>query len=381
MPVKTKHSLSEEIKMLLKENGKTCISIIIPLHHLSAGQTADKLHLEKAIKEVTDQLAENNTAENQEIINSLTRLKEEISFNRNHLGLGLYVSADQAFYCTFPFLVAESSTVDTNFRVRELLMREQYSLAYHVLYVDEKEVRLYEGKLKELKEIRNGEFPMIYDESYEYQSPSRSTSYAGEAHVKSFEKEKNEMIKKRHEEFLNQADDLLYKYLKNSEALLPCGNKRYTSAFLNRTVHAGKVIAVLNGNYSRFNEAEIADMVWPSIEAFIHEKMLDEIGELNEKTGEGLVENGLLPVWEAVCNGRGETLLVEKNFQVKAYLANHNSWQLHLQVPQRKYTVLDDAVNNLVLIALEKNGRVLFTDDGMLNRYHRVALITRYQYF
>jgi hypothetical protein len=199
--------------------------------------------------------------------------------------------------------------------------------------------------------------------------------------VKSFEREKNQIEKIRQEAFVRQANDQLQKYLQNSELLVLCGTTRCTSAFLNRTTHAGKIIGVLNGNYNRLDETEFAGMIWPLIEACIYERIVDEISEYNEKIGEGLAEEGIVPVWDAIVAGRGETLLVEKNYQVKGYLTNHDSWQLFLQAPKREHSVLEDVVNNLLEMQIERNGKIVFTEDGMLNDHNHIALITSYHYF
>lgn len=379
MPVK--QAMSEEVKLLLDQKGKTCITIILPLHNLTIDQKGDKIHLEKAIKEVCEELKNNYPETSEKLIESIYKLEQQVKFNRNDDGIGLYVSEDLSFYSTFPFLVTENLFIDKSFRIRELLMLEQYAIPYNILYVDEKEIRLFTGKLKQLQETRNGEFPMIYEDEYEYQPGSRTTSYAGHSHVKSFEKDKTALEKIRHESFLQQADELLHEYIQHSKVLVLCGITRYTSAFLNRTVHADKVVTVLNGNYNHYTETDFANMVWPSVEVFIYEKMIDEVNNYNEKIGEGLAEEGIIAVWDAVCNGRGETLLVEKNLQVKAFTTNHNSWQLFLQEPKRKHTELRDAVNSLLEILLEKKGRVVFTEDGMLSDHQHIALITRYRYF
>ena len=375
-----KQTISEEVKMLLDQKGNTCISVVLPLHNLTVDQKADKLHLEKAAREICEKLRTEGIESADKLITTINGLLQQVEFNRNDEGIGLYVSEGTSFYSTFPFTVSENIVIDKSFRLRELLFKQQYSIPYNLLYLDDKEIRLFVGELGELKEIRNDEFPMLYEEKYEYQPASHSSSLAGYAHVKSFEKDKPAINKIRHEAFIHQADDQLHKYLQNTELLLLCGVTRCTSAFLNRTAHAEKIISVLNGNYNRFDETDFARMAWPSIEAFIYKQMIDVVGEYNEKIGEGLSEEGIVPVWDAVSSGRGDTLLVEKNYRVKGYLANHDTWQLFLQAPKRKHTVVEDAVDNLIEMVLEKKGKVVFAEDGMLNEHQHIALITRYNF-
>jgi len=374
----TKNIISDDIKLLLHQKGNTCISIILPLHIMAIDQKADKIRLAKTVKGVCDQL-KNDTSE--KLITSLNSLTEQILFNRNDQGIGLYVSEAVAFYSTFPFAVAEIISVDKRFRLKEMLQKEQYAVPYAILNIDEHEIRLFTGILREVNEIRNGEFPMIYEDTYDYQPAACTTPRAGYAHVKSFEKEIFYIEKIRHEAFIREADDRLRNYLQNSEVLLLCGVRRHTSVFLNRTIHANKIIGVLNGNFNRCDEAEFTAMAWPYVEAYIYEKIVDEVSEFTDKIGEGLAEEGIVPVWEAIVSGRGETLLIEKNYQKKGFLTSSDSWELLLQAPKRKYYTLEDAVNNLLEIFLEKNGKVVLTEGGMLNEHQHIALITRYRYF
>ena len=175
-----KQAISEELRLLLDQKGKTCVSIILPLHNLTIDQKADKIHLEKAVEEVCEELNNNYPEASKKIVSSLHHLQQQVKFNRNDEGIGIYASEELSFYTTFPFFVSENLLVDTCFRIRELLMREQYAIAYNILYVDAKEIRIFTGKLKKLQEIRKGEFHMIYEEEYEYKHSSRTTYYAGE---------------------------------------------------------------------------------------------------------------------------------------------------------------------------------------------------------
>lgn len=376
MQVKTDQK-NEQLQALLNEREKICISIILPLHNLSIDQKADKLHLSKAIKDVSEMLSLNYPTEAPSLMEKLNHLHDDISFNRNDEGIGLYVSDGLSLYTTFPFTVTENINIQKSFRLKELLLKEQYAIPYNVLYIDEHEIRLYTGRLKQLDEIKNGDFPMFFEEQYEYQPPSRSTSFAGNAHVKSFEKDKSELEYLRHKHFLKQADELLNSHFQNDEMLILCGMRKYISAFVNRTAHAGKIVSVLYGNYNRFTETDFSTMAWPSIKAYADERMMDELNEYNEKIGEGMSEEGIIAVWEAVAAGRGEILLVEKNYETKGFLDTLNDWQIHLHaVPHSHLEV--DAVNELLAKTLEKNGRIVFVEDGMLGRHQHISLITRF---
>lgn len=369
--------LNEDLEMLKREKGRPCISIIVPLHFPEEGK-ADKLHIGKVIKAAGEQVLSSYPDKAGALIDSMKNLFSEINFDRNQEGIGLFVSPGFGYQTFFPFTVTEKIVVGQNFDLRDLLYKSQYSLPYYVLHLDEKKARLYKGKLKHLEEINNKDFPLAYHNEQEYQPPAQSSSYAGYAHVKSFERDKAALEKRRFESFLHHADELIDDYIKDSEAIILCGVKRYTSAFLNRTNHGEKIITVINGNYEWVNTTEVAAMAWPAIQAFIAEKMIDEISDFKEKTGEGLAEEGVLPVWDAIAEGRGLKLLLEKDYHVQGFLEKQYSYQLYLQPPKEPHIILKDAISELIERMLDKDGKIIFVENGMLRKHQSIALITRY---
>lgn len=374
----TNQFFSAELEMLQREIGKPCISIIAPLKDLSAGRKTDKLYLEKVIKAAKDKIILTHPEVAASLIESINNLYNEIDFDRTQDGIGFFVSTGFMYQTFFPFPVREKIVVDESFDLRDLLYKAQYSFPYYLLHLDEKKARLYRGKLKHLEEINSKDFPLVYVNEREYQPSSQSTSHAGYAHVKSFEHDKAGLEKSRFESFLVQVDELLDEYVKYADAIIVCGIKRYTSAFLNRTTHAEKIVTVINGNYNSYRLTELSAMAWPAIEAFVAEKMIDGISEFKENIGEGMAEEGIIPVWNAVAEGKGLTLLLEKDYQVQGFLEKKYSYSLYLKPPKDSYTILKDAVGQLIKRMLEKNGKIIFVENGMLRNHQQIALISRY---
>ena len=240
MPTLTNQFLIEELEMLQREKGKPCVSIIAPLWDLSAGRKTDKLYLQKVIKAAIDEIKLTYPGEAASLVESINNLHNEINFDRAREGIGIFVSSDFKYQTFFPFSVKEKIVVDNSFEIKDVLFKAQYAFPYYLLHLAEKKARLYRGKLKDLEEVNSKDFPLVYLNEREYQASSQSSSYAGYAHVKSFDRDKAGLEKSRFQSFLIQVDELLNDYVKNAEAIIVCGVKRYTSAFLNRTSHAKK---------------------------------------------------------------------------------------------------------------------------------------------
>lgn len=366
---------TEEWKTLLNEKG-TCVSLVLPLHNLSQDQVTDRFFLQKAIKQVCTQISKECDGNNQ-MINNLHKLQEEIAIHPSDKGIGIYVSNEMSLYTGFPFEVTEKIIINGRFHLKDLLVKEQYSSHYHLLYIDDKEIRLYSGKLNQLSEVKNKNLPMFFEEELEDQGLINSF-FARNSYTRSFDKTMNEMVKLRHQNLIHRADGLLHPYLENSEALILCGTRKYLSEFMNNTKHADKVISIHYGNYNRFTELDFSEMVWPIVKTHIEQEMTNEIADYDLKMAEGTTEEGINRVWDAILSDRGQTLLLEKNFEIEGYFDEQEPTRLYLHPPQKPHTVLPDAVDEIIKIALNKDVKIVFVEDGMLNRHMRIALVTKF---
>lgn len=370
--------LSEELKTLLNDKSNTCISIILPLHQISAEQPADKLHLSKAIKEVNDLLSEQISYGADRIMDALRKLQDEIVLKPTDRGIGMYVSEDINFYTTFPFQVTEKIVVDRSFHLKELLLKERYAVPYTLVHVDEKEIRLYNGKANDLNEVKNEEFPMFFEEALEIKSPLINSFFARNAYIKSLDRNKTEQLEAHHKNFFKKGSELLHSYFESSEILVLCGIRKYLSEFLYHTGHKEKIQRIFFGTYNRFSENDFVEMIWPSVKNYIDKQAEKELNEYEEKLSEGVTEDGISHVWDALITDRGATLLVEKSFEIKGYVEHQNPSRLYLHEPKNPNTVLPDAVDAIIKMALDKDIKIVFAEDGMLNRNMRIALVTKF---
>jgi hypothetical protein len=365
-----------ELKALFDESG-LCVSITIPLRHQSTDETANKYYLQKTIKETCSLLSQKNLEGSDQIINTLKKLQEEILIHPSDKGIGIYVSNELTLYTGFPFEVTEKVIINDRFHLKDILVKEQYSAAYNVLYIDDKEIRLYNGKLNLVSEIKNKDLPMFFDDGTDEQAPINGF-FARNSYNKNGEKISTESVKARYNTILQKADEVLNFYLQNSEALVICGMRRFISEFISTTVHADKVISILYGNYNRFTETDFSEMVWPIVKTYIEQEMTGEINEYNMKIAEGLTEEGVSHVWDAILSDRGATLLVEKNFEIKGFVENEDPLKLYLHTPKNAHSVVPDAIDEIIKTALNKDVKIVFVEDGMLSRNMRIALITKF---
>ena len=354
----TDNVISSEIKEMVKEKGNTCISIVIPTHRLGQDRQGDSKEIQKAILAAKESVS----IQSRDSLFGIEDLVEQIDFNRNKDGIGVFVSPHIKKLVKFPFPVSKKIIVNKLFHLHDLLYLENYSATYYLLDISKKENRLFRGAMDQLEEIRDENFPREITEEYEYNKPSPSSSSAGYAHVKGFEKDKTEVQQIRLKSVFHDLDKSLVKYLVTKEVpLILCGPERDISLFKSVTNHLDNIAASITDNQQRSSMHDKEISAWLQIKAFIDRQKLKLIDEFKEKVGAGLAVYGIEEVWKAANEGKGLKMLVEKDYNRSEFVMQE-----------------EDAVNEIMMTVLEKNGKVIIVEKDALRDYKRIALITRY---
>jgi hypothetical protein len=235
-----------------------------------------------------------------------------------------------------------------------------------------------------LEEVRDGEWREIHDlffpkkifDDYEYARPVRSSSYAGHAHVKSFERDKKEMEHVRLGAMFQDSNEPLIPYLMNGEPLILAGAERDMSIFRQVSAHTNQVISQVNGNYQFAHQELFKDKVLHAIHEHQHALMQQSVSSFLEKWGSGLARCGLQDCWQAVEQGQGLQLLVERGYRESMYLSLAGSFSKENIGKSARF--IPDAIDELMETTLLKGGSVMFVDNNMLSSAQRVALTLRY---
>jgi hypothetical protein len=361
------------IDLLLAEKGKLCVSIILPIPVLQADQQSFQNTILKAIEEAVSLIIKKRSADAKNLINSLTTTLPIIYFNKNHRGLGIYVSENVFFFTTFPFTVIRKVNVAERFELNELICKNQYYFPYLVLHMDVGSFQLYSGLEKQLEEVFIDNISPESENDFE-PTLSPSTSSLVNTNYKDYEKNKPLNSNFHLENFISGVDEVLNTYIHKTEVIILFGLKKITSAFLNRTQHINKIKSVVNGSFEWFNNYDTNTLAWNSIEMYVEKKAADEISEYEEKIGEGLTEEGLYPIKQAVTDGRGDKLLIEKNFSHRATFKVKNIDNFYYT--KEPLSAQTDIVNEIIDLILRDKGKVIFVERGMLHNYQGIALIT-----
>jgi len=354
----TDNDVSSEIKDMVKEKGSTCVSIIVPTHRLGQDRQADVKEVQRAILAAKQSVLN----EEEEILSGIDNLFEDIDFNRNKEGIGIFVSPHIKKLVKFPFPVTKKIIVNKLFHLHDLLYLENYSIAYYLLDISKKKIHLLRGIMDHLEEVKDENFPKEIIDDYEYNKPSQTSSNAGYSHVKAFEKDKSEVQHIRLNKIYCETDKYLSKYLVRKEIpFLIRGTQREISLFKSVTNHLYNIVGLITNNQQRASMRDMEISAWGQIKSFIDGEKLKLVDEFKEKIGAGLAVYGLENVREAANDGKGLKLFIEKDYNGTGFVVQD-----------------EDGVNEIMNAILEKNGKVIIVEKDVLKDYKRIALINRF---
>lgn len=364
---------SDKINDLISNMQPPCISVIVASD--PANEKSNYELLRKSIRQAKELL---NAQVIGEDIKAHMSLMLESAITDIHEkpgnGLGIFLSATTHLIITFPFDVKHKVIVGDMFEMRDLRYLKQYSDPYFVLNLSKKGVHLCKGVLDELEEIQDGKFPLLYEDQFQYERAAIADSSS--SRLKSFEKDKREISELRLKAVFREADAMIKDYITGEKKVLLAGSQRMTSLYRSITNHEDHIVGKISGSFNKNNFDKLTDSAWQAFMRFKNNEIATLVKDLDGSNSKYLAE-GLPEAWSAANDGNGLMLLVEKDLHHRAYRKD-NSDTLDLDPPKKPYTVLPNAVDDLIRTVESKNGRVLLTDNDQLRNHGHLALVLRY---
>jgi hypothetical protein len=374
--MKTDYLISEELSFVQQDKGSICVSVIVPTHPLSPERRTDRLKIEKMIARTKEYLLfKYMKADVWHLIEALDELYLDLDLNHSAEGIGLFVSNNVKKAVHFFFPVTEKVIVDTSFASRDLIYEQYYAAPFFVLLLTGKVARFYIGKINRLEEIVDGHFPLKFEDEYEYNKPSRGSSFVGNVFLKEFERDKSQLEEIRYKDLMRNTDERLSMYLFNDAPLIVTGPEKDLAIFKMTAKHQPDI--EICGNYSDTPVSELGILTWKASK-LVFNRRKDEMVAKFKQTGMQHAVTGIYEIWKAVKEGRGLTLLVEKDFSLPGFLKKGDDYNLFLRVPDEPHDILPDAVEAIIKTVLEKNGEVVIVENDALEEYQKIALMTRF---
>lgn len=354
------------LELLKGAKSSPCVSILLPLSNKKPDSLENFAYLKRLIKQAIEELETKQFDQGQIVIDKLEQLANEEDKILIAKGFGLFVSPELAEMAEFPSAVAEKVIVDDSFEVRDIVYSLNQQLSYWFVLVAYDEIKLFKGEGQSLTPVEDENFPYKFVDDYQHEpTPNRTGEGVEDSTLK----------KKRREHFYEQAEHRLEKYLaQKKEPVVLAGLEENISIFFKK-VKTEQVILQLSGNYHQLSMSELQDALWPEIEQYLHGQQEKHLKELEESP---FILTDLQDIWQAVIQGNGNLLLVERDYKEQAYIQDDFLVQ-HLDNGSSRFEKhVDDLVDDIIEQMLKIKGKVVFVDNDRLSKYGHIALIPRY---
>ncbi len=267
--------------------------------------------------------------------------------------IAVLVSHEHTETVPLPVTVRNRAVVDHTFATRDLVRSLHRTPRHVVLVLNSGQARLFDGGAGVLHPATTDSFPMS--------PPDRAGGKAVNI------------------AFLRRVDTALGVYLRLRPApLILIGPERVLTAFTGLSRNTGRLAGTIGGNLARVPLAELARRLQPVLDSYLHSRQEEALRHLAARDRAGKVVTGLPAAWLAARHERPEMLAVEESLFYPARLNDDGDFiepATDIGAPD----VIDDAVDELIELALQRGAWVALTTDGALAGYDRIALTVRPQ--
>jgi hypothetical protein len=359
----------EDIRRLQAVREFPLVSVYAPTHRTYPDNQQDPVRVRNLVKQAKERVAQES--EDGEVTRAISEtlddLVETIDFEHALDSVALFAGSDVAEVHYLPFRLESRVTVDETFATRNLLYVFNRTPRYRVVLLSEKPARVFDGFGDFLEEHVDGRFPLV-NEGPEGEGPVKGTPLGHSARRD-----------ERHRAFFREVAHRVGEvHAADPLPIVLVGIVRYQAFFREVAKSlADQVIATVDGSHDKTQPHDLGARVWPRVLEWVETRKAERLDALARAVGAGRSASGIEQVWRAAREGRGDHLLVEKDYVQPARVSGDG---MSIQVGEGPGGPgsLDDAVDEIVEAVVSMGGQVAFVEPGALDKHRRIALILRY---
>ncbi|MDC8000187.1 hypothetical protein POV26_04020 [Aequorivita todarodis] len=353
------------LKQLKDIRSENCITIIATTHRTKPDYLNDGLRLKNLIKEAEDRLMADTSKRNAtHLMEKLNTLAAEIDHSQNLESLMLFVNDEVAQYTRLPIKVEDRVVIDETFATRDLVRAMHLETHYYILVLSQEKIRLIEAMNdKIIREIGNP-FPI---ENTQFFSKNRAAA--------AIASRQTSLIA----EYFNQADKKVNEVRKdNPLPVLICGLEENHNEYLKIADNKRSIFNIfLNKNKINDTAHSIVDESWKIVKDYVVKKNNERKEELKKAVGENKFLSDTNEIWNAISEGRIQTLFIEQGLFQPAVMKNGEIQ--YVSDEERNDTgVIDDIYDEMIEANMDFGGDVVFLPKGELTKFNGFGAITRY---
>ena len=356
------NSLSKDLETLQSHKSDYCVSVIVPTYRGDVDRGENRIVIEKAVKKAKEQVVELLRSRSEMLNKKVDENLASLDLKSLKYGIGIFVSPEISKTINFPFPVKEKIIIGDSFEVRDLVFSINRMSKYWVLSLSLNKSDLYYGFGDTLTLIKDSSFPIPFEDQYQHQPVS-----------KPYDANKSADEQTRVRQYFRKIDKMLGSYLQqNPVPVLLAGVEQHIGYYKKVSKHQDVIFGEIKGHFDERTKKELSRHAFEVIQAYQKNQRGKVLKQMKEAVGKHLCVWGIKDVLKAVKEGRGKTLIVEKNY-MSPYLTEGEG-KRGVKVVKKLSDVVDDVVETV----LQKGGQVYFIDNGDLKNFDRIALILRY---
>lgn len=340
--------------------GAPAVTILLNTHRTHPDNKQDAINLKKLIAATEHQLYE--LYDKREVWPILDKLKEEeanINHDYNLDSLAIFASKDLVKVVKLPIPTTDRFVLSDRFEIRPILRALEQEEYYYVITVSRKKIRLLEAFNDTLvRELSNQDFPF------------ENNNYYTTDHVKQVQDSYADDLVK---EYFNVADKRFKEYyFQNPLPVILLGDAKMLAYYQEQMDIKHIVIGTASGSYDDTTAHEILKVTDPIAKQHLIDKEQDGLKAIDTAQSAQRLNTDFGDIYRAAEAGAADTLYIEKTYFAKGVVEEDNTVSLSE----------DPNAEDLTLVAIDtilnKNGKVIFMNEGALNQYNGIALVTRF---
>lgn len=357
--------MKEALKRLSNIQAPVCVTIIMNTHKTHPKNQQDPILLKNLITDAQRRLEKEYGSEiAQRYTDRLQSLASTINHTQNDLGLMLFINDEIAEYLRLPVSLHDRVILDQTFSTRPIIRALKRDTDYYLLVLSKGRARLIEASSDQLlREINTEDFPITDNDLHAQSRPEASVAAR---------------ITNLNQEFFNRIDKAVNKVRKEQPfSVAIYSDETNYHQYLKEVDYPNTILGHVPMKNLDEKASNLVKEVWPFIQDLAVQKERARIIELEKAIDSGKYLSDLNEIWQAINNGRGQTIFVEEGY----FQPVKEKDQILYEISEEEIASKED-INDIVDEMIERNlkfgGDVVFLEKGSLKDFNKLALVTRY---
>ena len=348
---------AEQVVLLQAVRSYPAVSLLLNTTPASSMTPGDAATLRRMVEEAARRLRAEGLAGS--LVETLDGLVRHAMTEPTGRALAVYASAGMARALPLPVAVRERVVVDPTFATRDLVRALHRTPRHLVLAVTSREARLFDGVGETLRPVPGSSFPL------------RSDRQRGNEPGRARRKDADTAA------FFRNVDVALGAYLRLHPApLVLVGQDRVLAGFRAVSKNLGRLAGSIEANLATEPLTTLVTRTRPVLEDYLRSRQDEALALLERRAGLHRAVSGMSSAWLAARSERPEMLAVEEGLFYPARLSSDGDLLQHATDVEHP-DVIDDAVDELIELVLDRGGWVALVEDGALAAHDGVALTLR----